>query len=383
MGLPAKTNDPDRNRSKFARSFERAVGRARWSGFLERAWERSVPTVGGLSAVFLSASWLGLWQNVTPAARVVGVILFAAALVTAARPLFKVKRLTREEALNRMDNVTGKPNRPASTYGDISAGEGGGDDDEVKALWQIQRKRIEKEVGSFDAGAPKSSLGRRDPFGARFALLLVTGVSLGVAMSQGQEIDRVTAAFDWSLQAPSAGPVKVDAWVSPPVYTGVAPLYLSKTDADKSAVSKSKFTVPARSVLRINVHDKDAKEKISVTGGASSVEDSCSSFSYNNTTKCEFKLASSASVTVKRGAHKPLSWRFNVTPDLPPRISVAPVPQDKKKNEEQPNLSVTYTLEDEYDAEVTEGRIAPIKPADPDARPLPLYNLPKITIPVK
>ena len=175
MGSPEGSNNPVKDRSAFARSFERAVGLSRAFGYLERAWDRAALPVGGVAGTFLAASWFGLWQNVAPSVRMAGTLLFAAALAAAIRPLFKVKYPDREDALERMNKANGGK-RFASTYDDKPIDES---DEQAKAMWELNRMRIERKVGKFKAGAPESNLVNRDPFALRFALAMADQGGVG------------------------------------------------------------------------------------------------------------------------------------------------------------------------------------------------------------
>lgn len=366
-------NQPQDSRSAFAQEFERKVKLARHFGFLERAWERAALPVGGVAGAFLTASWFGLWQNVTPSVRMAGVVLFSAALAAAIRPLFRLQYPTREDALERMNKATGLPGRLASTYDDIPVD---GTDEQSRAIWDFQRARIERKVGHWKAGAPRSNLVHRDPFALRFALAMVTGISLVAAHSADQVGERITAVMDWKTDL-NATLAKIDAWVTPPNYTGAAPIYIASTENRSVTAAGSGYTIPEGSVLTLRLHDQYAR--VAVSGGTTEPASSCRP--NGKVTECRFELSGDAGISVHSARTGTVNWQFNVTPDLPPRIVVAPAPAAGEGRPATPGA--TYALEDEYGAEVIGGRIEMPAPRNPDARPLPLFGLPTVPVPVK
>ena len=73
------------------------------------------------------------------------------------------------------------------------------------------------------AGWPSPRLSLRDPMALR-ALVLILAVASFFAAG-GERLKRVTAAFDWQGVVAPAN-FRIDAWVTPPVYTGRPPVML-------------------------------------------------------------------------------------------------------------------------------------------------------------
>lgn len=378
MASDGKKSPPQEiDHEEFANHFERTIQRARWAGLTERFMRRAAPTVGGLTAAFMTVSWFGAWQVMSPSLRVVGVTLFAVGLAAAIKPLLSVKKPGRAEGLARMDATTG-PDRPASTYDDLPA-DHAKTDGRSAGVWQLERERIENSVGKFKAGWPKPNLSKSDPWKLRVAMAVVMGLSFYTAYNQGEVGERLTTAFDWQVEAPDFGPTKIDAWVKAPDYTNLQPVFIaSKEQPGESAGSD--FTIPARSVLNVNVHDK--KAEIIMEGGTASAEEACNLSPSGEVIQCSFEFASNARLTVKGRHDEQVSWNFNVLPDRPPRVTVSPAQQDAGNEE---SLGLVIDVEDEYEgAKVPSIQIRPVeKSEDPDAQPLPLYNLPEIKIQVK
>ena len=102
----------------------RALVRARLSLLWERLWPAlaSIATAAGL---FLALSWLGLWVNLPPLGRAIGVLLFFVLAVAAAVPLAAVRWPNSIEGLRRLDRQSLMPHRPATAIADRMAPEAG------------------------------------------------------------------------------------------------------------------------------------------------------------------------------------------------------------------------------------------------------------------
>lgn len=353
--------------SGFSAAFERAVKRAAQTEYAERLLNRAAPAVGGLTAAFLAVSWSGaVWPDMPPAMRMAGVFLYGAALAVSLWGLRDVKKPPRHIALERLDRENG-PNRPASTYDDIPADDIA-TDAESRAIWELERARIARSVGSFKAGAPRPDLARHDPYRLRYVALAAVGLSFLSAVQNGEVGERLAQAFDWTPEIVYDTPLKIDAWVNPPSYTGEKPLFIA--DKEKMNAAEKGYTVPTRSVLTLMVHDKRAV--IAPHGKTETAAQACKTVPGSVTQRCEFTLSGDARVDVHRAGEKGISWVFNVTPDLPPRIEAAPYIQGDQ-------AGVTYKLRDEYRMEEPQIELQMKKPeVGTGARPM-IFSVPGIT----
>ena len=98
--------------------------------------------------------------------------------------------------------------------------------------------------------APRTD--RKDPYAVRAALLL--GVVAAALAAGGNVSDRLRAAF--APAATSAPMLRLDAWVTPPVYTGIAPIVLADGSEKVGAGAESfrALSVPERSELIVRTH---------------------------------------------------------------------------------------------------------------------------------
>jgi hypothetical protein len=199
-----------------------ALRRARWTILWERLWPAlaRIATVGG---IFLTLSWLGLWLDLPPLGR--AIVLFAMAILALAAlaPLVRVRIPAAAESLSRLDRGSGLLHRPATAIADELAVTP--QDPYSLALWKSHLERTLASARAFKAGWPSPRLSVSDPYALRGLVLIAVIASFFAA--EGEHWKRIAAAFDWQGVVLPAN-FRVDAWVTPPVYTGRPPFIPAK-----------------------------------------------------------------------------------------------------------------------------------------------------------
>ncbi len=317
-----------------------AVARLQLAQALQRAkyaiaWERAWPGLARLLSVvglFLVVSWAGLWLALPFVARVIGVALFAALTLGALFPLIRFRWPTREEALSRLDRGTGIRHRPATALTDTLAT----NDPVAQALWREQRERTLNSIKRIRAGLPSPRLPIHDPWALR-ALVVVMMVAAYFAAGDERAM-RIAAAFDWNgVLAPAN--IRVDAWVTPPAYTGKPPIILSAANKDAGAPDAGPLPVPAGSTLLV----RSSGGTIDVVVGGGVTEVAPSEQAPKGTNERHFKIAGDGTAHVRAPAGQPL-WKFAATPDRAPTISLTKDPERQARG----SLQMSYKLEDDY-----------------------------------
>ena len=195
--------------------------RAGWSIFWERLWPAlaSIATAIGL---FLALSWLGLWMSLPPLGRADRAVRFSSSWRWRRRCRCSGCAGRRAiEGLRRLDRKSLLPHRPATAIADRMAPEAG--DPFAVALWRAHLERALRAAHALKAGTPGAP-GRR----ARSLRVARAGAVLVVAAffaAGGERTKRIAAAFDWRGVVTPAN-YRIDAWVTPPAYTGRPPLIL-------------------------------------------------------------------------------------------------------------------------------------------------------------
>ena len=337
-GVSPDPSQPAREPDSVARlQLTQALQRAQYA----IAWERAWPGLARLLSViglFLVVSWAGLWLALPFVARAAGIGLFVLLALGALFPLTRFRWPTREEGLSRLDRGTGIRHRPATALTDTLASK----DPIAQALWREQRERTLASIKRIRAGLPSPRLAIHDPWALRALVMLMVAAAYVAAGDERRM--RIAAAFDWNgVLAPAN--VRVDAWVTPPVYTGKPPVILSAANRDAASPDSGPLPVPSGSTLMI----RSSGGTIDVVVGGGLTEIAPSEAAPKGTSERQFKIASDGTAHVRAPSGQP-QWRFAATPDRAPVISLAKDPERQARG----SLQMSYKLEDDYG--VTEAR---------------------------
>ncbi len=242
------TRDPGVGETTAPRGrLDRLVSRSQAALLWEGAWPILWRGLG-VGLAFLIASWLGLWLDLSPLWRRIGLAAFALALVAALFPLARLRRASRRTALARIDREAaggdgGLAYGPASAIEDTLAL--GTTDPATRALWALHQRRSAEAVARLKAAPPRPDMPRRDPLALRAALVVAAVASLFVAGPEWRQ--RLAGAFDWTLPPPPAPSFRVDGWIDPPLYTRLPPLVVTLEGAEQ------RLRAPVNSTLVVRI----------------------------------------------------------------------------------------------------------------------------------
>jgi uncharacterized protein (TIGR02302 family) len=336
----------------------RALVRARIILFWETLWPLVAPFLA-LAGLFAIISWFGIWREVSDIVRIGILALFAVAVAWLLFRTRTIARPSRNAALARVEQATGALHRPATAFADrLAAGAG---DPAGRALWAAHRERLLASLGRLKAGIPRPGLVRRDPYALRFLVAVVFIIAFVFAGPERAE--RLAEAFRGGEPA-SVTIARIDAWVTPPAYTGRPPIFLT---GDAAKPSGTEYSVPVGSVVTVRTggaHDLDVFS--TEAGGMKPAEtvaaDKTASPDRNTDTanaapfERQVKLGGATTVSIRKGDRDIMAWRFAVVPDAPPRIAFLKPPGPTVSGA----LSLSYSLQDDYGVVAARAEIVPV-----------------------
>lgn len=221
----------------------------------ERGWPLLWPAAGwaGLClALFLTDALPGLpdWLHLT--------VLILLALVWLGLLIWGGRRFrwpNTSAARQRIEQASGLTHRPLAALEDRLSG----GDIVSRALWQAHVDRIRRQLGALRTGWPRAGLMPHDRYGLRapvLLLLLVTGI--GAGSDAPNHLLRALTPFS---SGPAQRPV-LDAWINPPAYTGLAPIFLTDTTPQPVRVPVgSRFTAQLSGAQRLaELHLDDGRQ---------------------------------------------------------------------------------------------------------------------------
>ncbi|CAO4147307.1 TIGR02302 family protein [Methylorubrum aminovorans] len=350
------------------RRLDQLVARARAAGLWERAWPVLWRGLGVVLA-FLAVSWLGLWLDLSPLWRIVGLGLFALLFVAALLPALRLRPLSRREALARIDREAtregGSAHDPASSIEDTLAV--GQSDPVTRALWALHQSRAAAAVARLKAGRPRPHMPGHDPLALRAGVLIAALAALFVAGPEWR--GRVAAAFDWRAPQAAAPSFRVDGWIDPPIYTRVPPLIVTMSGAAKDAVQRLRAPVNSTLIVRIAGQgeaeltpnaalvpipedEKAASSRPALQSGAQASE------TRTSLREERFRLAGgTAELGIAASGSEPQRLVIETIPDRAPEVSRV---GDLEVNG-RGTFNLTYRAKDDYGIASAEGLIEPLK----------------------
>ena len=336
----------------LARRFERRVRLSWLALFGERVWE-ALLWLFLVVAAFLVVSLLELWSVLPPLAHRLLLGGFGLALIVSFLPLVRLSLPTRQDALRRLERHAGIKHRPASSYEDRL---GTTPAKETAALWAVHRDRLSRLIAKLKPSWPAPRTDREDPYAIRAALLLAVVAALLAA--GGDASDRLRAAFIPGASSPPAL-LRLDAWVTPPVYTGIAPIVLADGSEPVGAGAESfrALSVPERSELIVRTHAPQG-EKVTLT---TSSDDKAEGKTIEpkkggSAGLVEFTVALNEPISadVKIGGQTVSKWRFDLIKDEAPTINLMGTPTTTPRGA----LRLVYRADDDNGVASAEARFA-------------------------
>lgn len=359
---------PDPPNSAPNRAFARKVRLSKWALVFERLWPRLWLFLG-LAALFLILSFAGLWPHLGELTHQITLGAFAlaglAALIYAAR----VPWPSREEAVRRIERRSGVPHRPATSYEDTLTANT--DNPETKALWQAHRDRLQRAIKRLRVGTPAPRTDRFDPLALRTLALLV--LVPAAALVTGSLSDRLMSAFRIGAVGTGAN-TRVDAWVTPPPYTGLPPVMLADgaDTSGKSAADKKLVEIPEHSLLTLRglgfgpsglsleILSDGAKEPQRVHSEAPKA----GGVEKADIAEVRADLTKPALVRAFSGSRRIGEWTFDVTPDETPKITL----DNEMNRTPRGSMKLSYKATDDYGVASAQVKVKQIPPKPVDAK---------------
>ena len=338
----------------------------RCSMIVERGWPLLLPALI-VAALFASLSWLGLFSRMPDALRLAAVAAFGLGAIASLYPLRRFRLPGSAEIDRRIEIANTLPHTPVQVQSETLSGK---ETDFSQALWREHQRRMAATLERVDADLPRPRIPERDPWGLRAAAALLLVVAF--AFSFGPAGGRLGDAFH-AAASQAAVPPRIDAWVTPPAYTGKPPIFLAAEQDQASTIA-----VPAGSDFALRVTGGMEGETLSfVDAGGNSrdidpLDDTAgkpqpaSVASSPGASRFAGKLTTDGALVLKSASAELGRWAFAVTPDTPPTIRFAGEP----KRAVNGTLELGYQIDDDYGAASAQAVFSLADAPAPDARPL-------------
>ena len=224
----------------WRRRYRFLMGLARAALIWERLWPCVWPATG-IVALFVAMALLDLLPMLPFWLHSLVLVGFAVAfgfMVRGAATGFHP--VDEQTARHRLERDSGLQHRPLTAIHDRLAT--GAEDAVAQSLWRGHLKRMAEAVARLRVGLPSPGLARFDPYGLRAVVLLL--LVIGAATGIGDATARLERALVPKLDAGVGGQMKLDVWVTPPSYTGLAPMFLERAPLVAAAADAETETPP-------------------------------------------------------------------------------------------------------------------------------------------
>jgi uncharacterized protein (TIGR02302 family) len=298
-------------RDPLPRHLDRGRRLARMALVWEALWPRLWPALGVIG-LFLAVALSGLLLKLPPLPHLLVLAAFLLAVAFAAWRGFRGFALPGAAAAERrLEADSGLSHRPLATLRDRPATE----DPMALALWQAHRSRALAALKTLRVRHPRPGLPARDPRALRAAVLLALAAALVMAGPEAPE--RLRRALVPGFGAPAALPaLKLEAWITPPVYTGAAPIFLDPAGGS--------LTVPQGSRLQVALSGgavRDGVPELLIDAAATPFRSlDAASFAI------EAALGAGSRIAIRRDGRELAQWTFAVQPDSPPTAAFSDTP---------------------------------------------------------
>ncbi len=297
---------------------------------LRLLWERYAPVLaiaGVMIAVFMAASFAGIWERIGDPWRGLALIAMIYVTVKAGMAARAVRVPSLSDARRRVERDSGARHRPLDTLSDHPA--------VSQDLWPVHYEKAREAAAKLGPPLGRPALSLMDPYYLRY----ITPVVLGLCMmvGAGDNLERLKRSLTPVWQAGIASDdISFEAWVDPPDYTGRPPIYFK----DKTAID-----IPAGSELVARISGSKNATRLKLTSNRRS--------RYLPLTRLGPKSFETRAIIDERTTARwrigalEKRWVLTALPDLPPKIKFEINPRADKRD----RLAFTYSFTDDYGVE--------------------------------
>ncbi|WP_431320597.1 TIGR02302 family protein [Rhizobium sp. YTU87027] len=322
-------------------------------------------------ALYLAASWFGVFRYTPDWLRLALQIGFAVAFVAALLPLRRLYWPDVAAADRLLEQRNGLQHQPVAVQEDEPAT----DTPVARALWREHQTRMAEKIAALDTGFPRPDIASHDRLALRAvpALLVAMAFAYSLSASGGSISDALQPRPTPQASDPA---VRIDAWVTPPSYTGRAPIYLTANGTEQGPIR-----VPELSNLTVRVSGGKTAEKVVFRHENGEAQDIAPQKVAKQpaTPQAEGAPATNAALSATTHLMKLEEngrlevngriWSFDVISDKAPEIAFNGMPKPTVNGA----LEIGFIVKDDYGVQEARAEIVPV---DSDPAATPLYPLP-------
>ncbi|MFD1745143.1 TIGR02302 family protein [Rhizobium helianthi] len=321
-------------------------------------------------ALFLATAWFGLFRHMPDLLRWSVLFVFLFSFLSSLLPLARLRWPEAAEADRLLEKRNNLPHQPVAVQEDEPAF----DTPFARALWKEHQARMAERIAHLDAGLPQPDIASHDRFGLRALPALIVAIAFAFSYSNGGGF--LSDAVSPSRPAGETNPdLRIDAWVTPPSYTGRAPIFLTGTQA--SALDRVQTPQFSQLTVRVTGEGSESVTFVPAEGGPQRDVPRQDDPKRQEADQQQGKPASEGTQTGPRTYALKITesgdlvvngqqWLFDVIADRPPEIAFDKQPRRAVNGA----LEIAVLAKDDYGITKAEALIEPVEPPAADAKPL-------------
>ncbi len=301
------------------RRYRLLLGLAAAAVFWERLWPRSWPILG-VAGIFAAVALMDVLPLLPPAVHTLVLFGMVAAFVVAVRnAAAQLGPVPRRVARSRLERDSGLRHRPLTALEDGLLG--GGDDPAARVLWSSHLKQMAAASRLLRVRMPAPGMAVIDPYGLRAIVVLV--VLIGTVAAGGDAGERLWRAATPPVGVPPLPSPAIEAWVTPPAYTGQPPLFLKNTEPSGQ---EARIRIPIGSTVLVQVGELAHPPRLMI-GSTASAFTSLGPAEGASGYQAQAEVRSGDQLAVRAGRRTLARWPIEVIPDTVPAVSFHALPE--------------------------------------------------------
>lgn len=308
------------------------------------AWSHAFALPVFVMALFVAFAWLGLFAALYAWLHLAALVVFAAWFFVALhRAIRHYRKPSRSLARRRLEAANRLPHRPFDALEDrpvlASAAH--------RALWNLHIERHRAQLKKLRPPRWGLSLAERDPYALRYAAVIL--LALGLCFSWGGWGERLRAALDPAVSLPWSAPtLALNAWITPPEYTGLPPVMIATPAGSRRA--DEVIAVPEGSVLNVHLADAGRPPTLTLNGATEPLTPDVHGDLVATRT-----ITSGDSIRLQRRWRALGAWKIRVVADQSPQIRFAEPPAATERKATR----LSFEASDDYGVRSVGVRLAP------------------------
>ena len=297
------------------------------------AWGHAFALPVFVLALFVAFAWLGAFAALYAWAHLAALVIFAAWFFAALHQSIKhYRKPSRSLARRRLESANRLLHRPFDALEDRPVLANAAQ----RLLWDLHIERHRAQLKKLRAPRWRLNFAERDPYALRYATVIL--LALGLCFSWGGWGERLRAALDPAVSLPwAASPVTLNAWITPPEYTGLPPIMIATPTGLRRAGEV--IAVPEGSILSVHLAETGRPPMLTVNG----VKEPLKPEEHGDLAATR-AITSGDSISLRHWWRTLGAWKIRVIADQPPRVVFAEPPAATERKATR----LSYEAEDDY-----------------------------------